>query len=140
MYEYVTTLRTTTPGREYHMTFKKTYDHLPKVHDQIETRLLQHDFIWADEEFMVRSSDVTAFHVKRLPTLREKHDEAEAYVLAYLERYHPYDNIELDHLLNIYKHKPTGELKEEIPVCKAVLNLQSFLKPISEYREEQQND
>jgi hypothetical protein len=109
-----------------------------KAHESVRiTSFATSDFVHTDDELMVRCSEVEAFHVHRLPTLQEKHDEAEEYVLAYLKQYHPYDNIELDHLINIYKHKPTGELNRDIPVCKAVLNLQSFLKPISEYREEE---
>lgn len=136
MFEYAVTLRTKS-GATYNLKVAKAEDNVPKVHDLMEHHILQRDFLWTDEEFMLRTSEIEAFHVHRLPTLQEKHDEAEEYILAYLKMYHPYESFTIDDLVNIYKHKPTGELNREIPIFNAVLSLQSFLQPISEYQEEQ---
>jgi hypothetical protein len=136
MFEYAVTLRTKS-GATYNISAKRTYDNVPRMHDTMKELINTRDFLWTVEEFMVRTSEVEAFHVHRLPTLQEKHDEAEEYILAYLKMYHPYESFTIDDLVNIYKYKPTGELNREIPICNAVLSLQSFLQPISEYQEEQ---
>jgi len=141
MFEYAVTIRTKSRST-YNLKVRKAEDSVPKVHDLMEHHILQRDFLWTDEEFMLRTSEIEAFHVKRLPTLQEKHDEAEEVVLAYIKREYPYQNIDVEQLVNIYRHKPEREMNREIPVYKCVLDLQHYLKPISEYlyQEENKND
>lgn len=138
MFEYVITLKTKIPGEIYHTTIQRPVDNIHKVRTDYEKFWLGNDFVWTDEEYMVRTNHITAFHVHRLPTLQEKHDEAEEYILAYLKMYHPYESFTIDDLVNTYRKVPVRELEEKpYPIFKAVLNLGDFLKPISEYQEEQ---